>query len=196
MTVEQHDGEDPVIAIHVPELNRLFNAIDPSPFREKDLDPNAEAFIVGWAKELPRGTPLKLVVKIDRVAELPDEEAMLEDAVHEFFAGRAVAFRSRLKLLFRNGRKSLVIGLAFLTGSIVLSNLVTTWLSGTNFSDVLREGLSVGGWVAMWRPLEIFLYDWWPIRADASLSDRLATMPVRVTRATSQKQQRPPEGGR
>ena len=43
-----------VIEVHVGELKQLFNAIDPSPFRDKDLDPKAEEFIVGWAKELPR----------------------------------------------------------------------------------------------------------------------------------------------
>jgi hypothetical protein len=32
----------------------------------------------------------------------------------------------------------------------------------------------------MWRPLEVFLYDWWPIRADARLFDRLSDMPVRI----------------
>jgi len=26
----------------------------------------------------------------------------------------------------------------------------------------------------------VFLYDWWPIRNEARLSDRLATMPVRI----------------
>ena len=45
-----------VIEVHVDELKQLFNAIDPSPFRDKDLDPKAEDFIVGWAKELPRDT--------------------------------------------------------------------------------------------------------------------------------------------
>ena len=44
----------------------------------------------------------------------------------------------------------------------------------------LRESLLIGGWVAMWRPLEVFLYDWWPIRAEARLYDRLAAMPVRI----------------
>jgi hypothetical protein len=39
----------------------------------------------------------------------------------------------------------------------------------------------IGGWVAMWRPLEIFLYDWWPIVAERKLFDRLSTMPVRIT---------------
>jgi hypothetical protein len=32
----------------------------------------------------------------------------------------------------------------------------------------------------MWRPLEIFLYDWWPVRGDARLFDRLSAMTVRV----------------
>ena len=40
-----------LIEVHVAELKQLFNAIDPSPFRERDLDPNAEEFIVDWAKE-------------------------------------------------------------------------------------------------------------------------------------------------
>jgi hypothetical protein len=37
----------------------------------------------------------------------------------------------------------------------------------------------------MWRPLEAFLYDWWPIRADARVFDRLAIMPVRIRYATT-----------
>jgi len=36
----------------------------------------------------------------------------------------------------------------------------------------------------MWRPLEIFLYDWWPIRAEARLCDRLSAMPVRIVYGT------------
>ena len=49
----------------------------------------------------------------------------------------------------------------------------------------MRESLTIGGWVSMWRPLEIFLYDWWPIRNEARLSDRLAAMPVRIRYANA-----------
>jgi hypothetical protein len=55
-----------VIEVRVGELKQLFNAIDPSPFRDKDLDLKAEEFIVGWAKDLPRDTTLALVVDLDR----------------------------------------------------------------------------------------------------------------------------------
>ena len=92
-----------VIEVHVSELKQLFDAIDPSPFRERDLDPKAEEFIVSWAKDLPRDRSLALVVDLDREAGLPDEPAVLRDAIHEFFRHRAETHRRRLRELFRVG---------------------------------------------------------------------------------------------
>lgn len=169
-----------VIEVHVAELSQLFNAIDPSPFHDKDLDPKAEEFIVGWSKELPHEAQLALVVHLDRPAGLPDEAQVLRDAVHEHFARRAQAIRRQLRELFRIGRKSMVIGLTFLAVSIAVGDFLATRLKGSGFVEIIRESLLIGGWVAMWRPLEIFLYDWWPIRNDARLFDRLAAMPVQI----------------
>jgi hypothetical protein len=38
------------IEVRVAELRQLFNAIDSSPFRERDLDPRAEEFIDVWRR--------------------------------------------------------------------------------------------------------------------------------------------------
>src|SRR6516225_9380858 len=169
-----------VIEVHVGDLKQLFDAIDPSPFRDRDLDPKAEEFIVSWAKELPREAALALVVDLDREAGLPDEAAVLRDAIHEFFKHRSERYRQRLRELFRLGRTSLVIGLVTLAAAIALGDFLATLLKGSRIGEILRESLTIGGWVSMWRPLEVFLYDWWPIRNEARLSDRLAAMPVRV----------------
>ena len=169
-----------VIEARVGELKQLFNSIDPSPFRDKDLDPGAEEFIVGWAKDLPREAALALVVDLDRPAGLPDEAAVLRDAIHEFFRQRAESYRRRLRELFRHGRTSLLIGLTVLAGAIALGDFLANLLKTSRIGEILRESLTIGGWVSMWRPLEVFLYDWWPIRNEARLSDRLAAMPVRV----------------
>ena len=173
-----------VIEVHVAELRQLFNAIDPSPFRERDLDPNAEEFIVEWAREAPTDAQLALVVYLDRPAGLPEEASILRDAIREFFSQRAQATRRRLRQLFRRGRTSLVIGVTFLAASILLGDTIERLLGERRVGEILRESLLIGGWVAMWRPLEIFLYDWWPIRADAGLNDRLAAMPVRISYKT------------
>ena len=169
-----------VIEVHVGELRQLFNAIDPSPFQDKDLDPKAEEFIVGWAKDLPRDASLGLVVDLDRQAGLPDEAALLRDAIHQFFTQRAQIYRQRLRELFRVGRTSLVIGLLAVAAAIGLGDFLGNLMKGSRIGEILRESLTIGGWVSMWRPLEVFLYDWWPIRNEAKLSDRLATMPVRI----------------
>jgi hypothetical protein len=169
-----------VIEVHVGELRQLFNAIDPSPFREKDLDAAAEEFIVGWARDLPRDAPLALLVHADRPADLPDATAILRDAIREFFGHRAERSRRHLRQLLRLGRTSLLIGVLFLGVLIALGGVVEDALSGRRLGVILRESLLIGGWVAMWRPLEIFLYDWWPIRAEARLFDRLSVMPVRI----------------
>jgi hypothetical protein len=47
-------------------------------------------------------------------------------------------------------------------------------------SDIFGEGMLIIGWVAMWRPLEIFLYEWVPIRRRCRILSKLAEMPVIV----------------
>ena len=116
-----------IIEVRVGELRQLFNAIDPSPFRERDLDPRAEEFIVGWSKA--------------------DEAPALRDAIHEFFGQRAAASRRSLRELLRRGRTSLAIGLAFLALSIGIGDALANYIQDSRLADILREGFVIGsGW--------------------------------------------------
>jgi hypothetical protein len=119
-------------------------------------------------------------VHLDRSAGPPREPAALGDAVREYFTHRAAVTRRELRQLLRVGRTSLLIGLLALGALFVLGDLVEYLMGGRRFAELVRESLLIGGWVAMWRPLEIFLYDWWPVRAEARLYDRLGTMPVKI----------------
>jgi hypothetical protein len=169
-----------VIEVHVAELTQLFNAIDPSPFRERDLDPSAEEFVVCWARDARRDAPLALLVHVDASAGAAEDPAVVRDAIRKFFGRRSLASTQRLRQLFRVGRTNLLIGLVFLAGSLLLGDLMANALAERHLGQVLRESFLIGGWVAMWRPMEIFLYDWWPIRAEVRLFERLSVMPVRV----------------
>jgi len=174
-----------LIEVHVADLKQLFHSLDPTPFRERDLDPKAEEFIAGWARELESDAPIALIVHVDLGMPPAEHVQTLHDAVRDYFGERAAEKRRRLRQLFRVGRTSLVIGLIFLAASILIGDLVASMLKDTRFAGVARESLLIGGWVAMWRPLEVFLYDWWPIRAEARLMDRLSAMAVRVVPSRS-----------
>jgi hypothetical protein len=167
------------IEIRLRRLPQLFNSLDPSPFHERDLDQDAEDYIVESADELPLPTPLSLVVYLP-AEELPLPQTLdLTLAIHNYFAYRLNENRRRLRLFFREGRVALGIGLAFLFVCVVLRQLVLAAKAGAG-SEILAEGLLIVGWVAMWRPLEIFLYEWWPIRRRSRILAKLATIPVTV----------------
>ena len=169
-----------LIEVHVVDLKELFNSFDPTPFHKRDLDPDAEEFIAGWARDLPGSVPLGLLVHADHSADSPTATDTVRVAVRDHFSRRAAEIRRKLRLLFRNGRIALVIGLTVVAGSVIAGDVAASLLAESGVGDVVRESLLIGGWVAMWRPLEIFLYEWWPIRAEARLFDRLSAMTVQV----------------
>lgn len=163
--------------LRLRELAQLFNSLDPSPFIERDLDSEAERFIVSWARELPHHANLELLIHL---ASEPGERAGgVQAAVNHYFASRAEIKDRELRQLLRRGRANLLIGLLFLAACFGLGLLAREVMPG-GWNDFIELGLQIVGWVAMWRPLEIFLYDWWPIRSDRRLLERLSRMPVRL----------------
>ena len=169
--------------IRVGEVNQLFNMMDPAPFRERDIDPNAETYVLGWAQEARSEQPLGLVVHLGRGPATRDAANLLSDAFHEYFRRRAQEARQRLRRLFRTGRASLAIGLAFLAAAILLGEFLSGLIRHERYARIVAETFIIGGWVALWRPLEIFLYDWWPIRGEARLLDRLGEIRLRLVGA-------------
>lgn len=164
--------------LRLRELAQLFNSMDPSPFVERDLDADAEEYIVSWARELPRDEDLELVIQLAMPA--PAERiAGVEDAVRRYFASRAAIKRLEFGQLMRRGRLSLAVGFVFLAACLFLSQLVSRMGSGSA-AYIIKEGLTIGGWVAMWRPLEIYLYDWWPLLEERRRLDLLARIKVRI----------------
>jgi hypothetical protein len=168
------------IEVRVGEIRQLFNSMDPSPFRERDLDPKAEEFIVDPARELRRRAPLGFVVRLSGGVGAPEDVAALPQAVREYFVERAVATRSQLRRLLRTGWWSLLIGLAFVAAANLIGDAVGELVG--RYTKYGRFIHVIGAWVALWRPLEILLYDWWPILGEARLFDRVGAMHVQLVR--------------
>ena len=167
------------IEISLNRLSQLFNSLDPSPFHERDLDQDAEEYIIGSAEEIAHQRPLALVIHLPS-DQLPEPGAAnLDEAIHNYFAHRGAHENRRLRLLFRDGRIALIIGLAFLFCCVILRELAFSF-GNDAASDIFGEGMLIIGWVAMWRPLEIFLYEWVPIRRRCRVLAKLAEMPVIV----------------
>lgn len=168
-----------VIELRVRDAAQLFNTLDPLPFRERDLAPDAEQYIVDWAEELPSDRPMRIVVHVQ--APEPDAGAArdLPQAMGAFFTGRARSETLHMRALFRDGRRAFAIGLALIVAVVTFS-----WRLSLSFEGVLpsivQESLVIIAWVIIWRPAEMFLYDWVPIARRRKLFRRLAAAEVKV----------------
>lgn len=171
-------GHPRTISLKLRDTSQLFNSMDPSPFLEKDLDDDAEEFIVSWAQEFPHDAPVKLRIHLEQwPADNPKE--LIQEAIHNHFAHRAKITGLEFKRLLKQGRTSLIIGLLFLAACLLLSRILLARQTGA-WAVVVREGLTIAGWVAMWRPMEIYLYDWWPLLRLRRTFTKLGHMPVEL----------------
>jgi hypothetical protein len=167
------------IEVKISGLHRLFDSMDPSPFRERDLDPDAEEFIVSWAREAPKHATIRLVIHLtDPAPEVADPQAMVAASLNHYFKYRAELLWREFNQLLKEGRAALLIGLAFLATCHTIGTLLEP--GPGSWHGVASEGLIILGWVAMWHPLEILLYRWWPSLQTKRLYDKLAAAEVEV----------------
>lgn len=167
-----------LIEVKLSDPRQLFNSLDPAPFIEKDLDHDAEEYIIDSVRDFHLKTPLRLVIYFPQ--NVSSEAARgVPEAIHNYFKYRAAGARRELKFTLRQGRHSLLIGLTFLFVCVSVRQILELTTQAA-LAEILEEGLLIMGWVAMWQPLQTFLYDWWPIRGQRLIYEKLQQMPIDV----------------
>jgi len=167
------------IDLEVRQSRQLFDTRDPAPFRERDLDADAVQYLLAAAQEIPRGRPLALVVTISDEPEPRLAPTVIVEAVRSHFLYEGEQIERRLREHLRRGQLILGVGLAVLVVFLTLAEVVSSLPIG-HAREILREGLVITGWVAMWRPLEVLLYDWWPIIDERRRVRRMLDAPVSI----------------
>ena len=181
MTKVQHPVHR--IELRVQELAQLFNSMDPTPFHHKDLDPDAEEFIESWALEFPQDSRFHLTVHLGKMPP-EDPTALVAEAIHNYFDYKSEMARRKVRVLLLEGRTSLMIGVGVLALCLLGAELLSAFGGGA-FLKILRESLTIGGWVAMWRPMQIFLYEWWPLIRRSRIYHSLSRAQVLVVQGKS-----------
>lgn len=168
-----------LIKARIKDINQLFNSMDPSPFEERDLDSDAETFIESWAFEYPANSPLALEIIVEQDLP-PDKNAnFVRSAIHNFYKHKAEIKARELNQLLREGRGSLFVGLFFLGFCFLSSGFLEHYESNTWLLFV-KEGLLITGWVSMWKPIQTYLYEWWPLFKKAKIYAKMSRMNVYV----------------
>jgi hypothetical protein len=161
------------IEIRIRTLAQLFDSLDPSPFHERALDPKAEDYILASARERHGHERIELLIHAPEALE--GHVSNVAASVHAHFRLALETATRRFRQRMRIGRWTLAIGLAVLAICLALRAVVPAepaWL------EAVREGLLILGWVSLWRPVEILLFERWESAQERALLARLAAVPV------------------
>lgn len=158
----RQEGGKTCLDIRLRSADQLFDGRDPAPFRERDLDADAVEYIVGAFEEFPPKAEAKIVFWIAEGPAQINTETLIE-AVRAHFAYEVEKLNRRVRTHLRQGQIALGVGLVVLTVFLSMAQLMMRIVPEGTIQQILREGLVITGWVAMWRPLDVLLYDWWPL---------------------------------
>jgi hypothetical protein len=175
-SVYRREAGDWLIELRLREVRQLFHHLDPAPFREKDLDPAAETYIEDAVREIGAGQRARLVIYLPEPERSTEEAHSLPESIAHYFGYRAQQTRVELGRLLRRALANLAIGLLFLAACLTLRRS----LMAAGSQELLAEGLLIIGWVALWRPVEMFLYDWWPLLRRQRRFGSIASMKVEI----------------
>jgi hypothetical protein len=171
------------INIRVHSARQWCDGRDPAPFRERDLDEQAVQYVIESVEDVSTRCELRLVVWItDEGPSLGD--VTIRAAVHAHFEYLLGRLDRQLHKHVRQGQIKFLVGFLVLAGFLTLSRLLDV-LSDSTARRVVQEGLSIVAWVAMWRPLEVLLYDWWPLLSERRLLRRIRDAEVAVVHQKS-----------
>ena len=167
------------IDLEVRHSRQLFDTRDAAPFRERDLDADAVQYLLTSTNEIPRARPLAVVVTISEEPEPRLPAGVIVEAVRSHFLYEGEQIERRLREHLRRGQLILGVGLTALVVFLTLAELASSLPLG-HAREIVREGLVITGWVAMWRPLEVLLYDWWPLIDERRRVQRILAAPVSI----------------
>jgi hypothetical protein len=167
------------IELRIVTLSELFNSMDPTPFHHRNLDTDAEEFLESWALEFPQNSHFRIILHIEQMPK-EDPVALVTEAIHNYFEYKSERAMRNLRQLLLEGRVSLLIGVSFLALCLLSADILAANFANNTFLRLLKESLLIGGWVAMWRPMQIFLYEWWPIVRKSRIYRNLGRAVVHV----------------
>ena len=169
---ESNSQKSGTIELHVRDLSDLLVA-SPPPFRDAELTPAAESYIVQKAKQVPARQPIQLLIESAKPLGLD-----VRPIVAAHFRQAAETETQNISELFRSGRKALLIGLLTLSLCLFLAWYFTYEVAQRPITRLIQESFVILGWVSMWKPIEIFLYEWLPFARRRKLFLRLSAADV------------------
>jgi hypothetical protein len=167
-----------LIEMKLSSVSQLFNSFDPAPFHEKELDSNAEDYIVEAVNDFPLKTRFRIVIYLPDGDKDKKQALDIPKAVKGHFEYKALMQGRKFRQRLVYGEFTLVVGLSFLAVATLASLAIDSYSGSYPVAHLIANALNITGWVAMWEPVTVFLFQLWPIRKQRKVYEKISRMEI------------------
>lgn len=165
------------ITLNLDDMQHLFKAPELDPFSGHDHSLSGIEQILNELKTQSLKRPVRTILRLRRMYPNENIEQVCRQAIGRFCAARIHQITNELSALRSQGIKALQNGLLFLAVCLLLSTLFDGLETLPRLlRRFLSEGFLIAGWVSLWYPTELLLYEWWPHWRDKQLHERIQNM--------------------
>ncbi len=159
------------IILELNDVDQLLIAPDSLYYGKRMLSPDAEELIIEEATTASSKDHFHLKIHLHK-AEISRKDE-ISSAIHHHFTYRREKSEKQLKRVLQLGWRSLLISIVFLGLLVSLTLVIIKLLPEGGLSITFREILIILGWVALWRPADLLLYEWRPFKREVNLFRKL-----------------------
>jgi hypothetical protein len=173
-SAESHD-----VQIKLASLRELFQSPELDPLSGRPHAHSGIDRILNMIRPGPHG-PVRATIELPASERAPDLEARTRAALRQYCGVRIEQGKNDKASLRHEGVATLWRGLLFLALCMLGSRLVgePRYLPDI-LGRFLDEGFIIAGWVALWYPLDVLLYQHWPLTREQRLYERLREMELK-----------------
>jgi hypothetical protein len=167
--------------LRLADINHLFHQPEADPFAGAYDELSGMQQILEELEIIQSERPLRATIVLPR-SQVNDHTAQLcQAAITRYCDARIRVVHKEVISLRKQGFASLRKGLVFLAIMMILSTVfnLTPWMPEWA-KGLFGEGFLIAGWVGLWHPTELLLYEWLPHRRDKVQYQRIRAMPVTV----------------
>lgn len=143
-----------IIDIRIQEYGDLFNDLDPSPLRRRDLDQDFITYLEESSADIPLKHSLDLQISCPFAEKEEEKEIRIIQGVKSYYQMLYQNIQRKIIQLIKNSLIYFMVGVIFLFLSLYFSKS----LSPTYIHKLVAEGMIIGGWVFLWESLALAVF--------------------------------------
>lgn len=110
--------------------------------------------------------------------------ASVSAKLNEFYKIHTTELKNELMVMKTQSLDAMSKGLPIMLAALSLNFIIEDRLKGYDeiryFDFILKESMYIFGWVSMWKPIELLLYDRWPLNRKLRSYDKMIITPIQI----------------